>query len=80
MYTERQLRRHHVKPGVTGLAQVNGRNNVTWKEKFEMDIWYVDNLSFKLDLNIFFKTFLKVLSKNDVVISEPKVTKNDFQD
>ena len=51
-YTAEQARRHEVKPGITGWAQVNGRNAITWEEKFELDIWYVDNQSFWLDLKI----------------------------
>lgn len=51
-YTPEQARRHEVKPGITGWAQVNGRNALTWEEKFKLDVWYVDNWSFWLDLNI----------------------------
>ena len=54
LYSPRQARRHEVRPGVTGWAQVNGRNSVSWEEKFELDIWYVDNQSFWLDLKILF--------------------------
>ncbi|MDM1094752.1 sugar transferase [Myroides odoratimimus] len=80
MYTENQKRRHNVKPGVTGWAQVNGRNMITWKEKFAMDVWYVDNLSFKLDCIIFFKTLKKIVSKSDIAYSERAVEQNDFLD
>ncbi|MDA4896203.1 sugar transferase, partial [Streptomyces sp. MS2A] len=52
LYTKRQWRRHEVKPGITGWAQINGRNKVTWEEKFELDVWYVDHRSFLLDLKI----------------------------
>jgi sugar transferase EpsL len=60
-YNEFQRRRHEVKPGITGWAQVNGRNALSWKEKFELDVWYVDNQSFRLDLKILWLTFLRVL-------------------
>jgi lipopolysaccharide/colanic/teichoic acid biosynthesis glycosyltransferase len=59
-YNETQKRRHEVKPGITGWAQVNGRNMITWHQKFAFDVWYVDNLSFALDLKILFLTFRKV--------------------
>jgi len=60
-YTPEQARRHEVKPGITGWAQVNGRNAITWEEKFKYDVWYVDNLSFWLDIKIIFMTVIKVL-------------------
>lgn len=62
LYSREQLRRHEVKPGVTGWAQVNGRNAISWERKFEYDVEYVDNCSFLLDMKILFLTFLKVLS------------------
>lgn len=80
MYTDRQKKRHSVKPGITGWAQVNGRNNVTWKEKFEMDVWYVNNISLKLDAIIFFQTIKKILTKSDVADIELAVTQKDFLD
>lgn len=80
MYTDRQKKRHSVKPGITGWAQVNGRNNVTWKEKFEMDVWYVNNVSLKLDAIIFFQTIKKILTKSDVADIELAVTQEDFLD
>lgn len=80
MYTDRQKKRHSVKPGITGWAQVNGRNNITWKEKFEMDVWYVNNISFKLDAIIFFQTIKKILTKSDVADIELAVTQKDFLD
>jgi len=80
MYTDRQKERHLVKPGITGWAQVNGRNQVSWKDKFEMDIWYVDNISFKLDAIIFFKTIKKIITKSDVADIELAVTQQDFLD
>jgi lipopolysaccharide/colanic/teichoic acid biosynthesis glycosyltransferase len=61
LYSERQRKRHEVKPGITGWAQVNGRNAISWTKKFEYDVWYVENLSFKLDLSILFKTIKKVV-------------------
>lgn len=60
LYTPEQARRHEVKPGITGWAQVNGRNAISWEEKFKLDVWYVDNQSFKLDIIILFKTIQKV--------------------
>ncbi|WP_299057929.1 sugar transferase [uncultured Polaribacter sp.] len=65
-YTPGQKRRHEVRPGVTGWAQVNGRNQISWKRKFELDVWYVDNLSFLLDLKIIFLTIKKVLNKSGI--------------
>jgi lipopolysaccharide/colanic/teichoic acid biosynthesis glycosyltransferase len=73
LYSERQKERHNVRPGLTGWAQINGRNNITWKEKFELDLYYVDNQSFKLDVSIIIKTILKVLKPTDVKISKNTV-------
>lgn len=61
-YSERQKIRHHIKPGITGWAQINGRNAIEWNKKFEFDVWYVENLSFILDLQIMFLTFKKVIN------------------
>ena len=61
LYTPEQARRHEVKPGLTGWAQINGRNALSWEEKFKLDVWYVDNLSFWLDMKIIFLTIWKVL-------------------
>ena len=61
LYSVEQMRRHEVKPGITGWAQVNGRNAISWEEKFKLDVWYVDNQSFWLDLKILFITIFKVL-------------------
>lgn len=69
LYTPEQARRHDVRPGITGWAQVNGRNNVTWTKKFEMDVWYVDNCSLLLDIKIIFKTVLNVIQRKDIAIS-----------
>ncbi len=65
-YTPEQARRHEVKPGITGWAQVNGRNALTWEEKFKLDVWYVDNWSFRLDLKIIMMTVLKVLEREGI--------------
>ena len=63
LYSTKQARRHEVKPGVTGWAQVNGRNTITWSEKFDLDVWYVDNQSFWLDIKILFlESFIKTAS------------------
>lgn len=61
LYTEEQARRHQVRPGITGWAQINGRNAISWEEKFALDVWYVENWSIFLDLKILFQTFLKVV-------------------
>ena len=66
LYTAAQNRRHEVRPGVTGWAQVNGRNSLSWDEKFKLDVWYVDNRSLKLDVKIFFLTVRKVLIKEGI--------------
>jgi len=70
LYNKYQARRHEVRPGITGLAQVNGRNALTWEEKFDFDIKYVDNLSFTLDLKILLRTFIKVIKREGVNKSE----------
>lgn len=74
VYNEEQKKRHLVKPGITGLAQVNGRNNISWTRKFEYDIDYVNNISFKLDMIILFKTVKCVLQKKDINKSGFKTT------
>lgn len=66
LYSKEQLRRHDVRPGITGWAQVNGRNSNSWQRKFELDVWYVSNLSFLLDLKIFFRSIKKVVQREDV--------------
>ncbi len=66
LYNQTQNRRHEVKPGITGWAQVNGRNAISWDKKFEYDVWYVDNISFTLDAKILFKTVLKVLESDGI--------------
>lgn len=66
LYSREQARRHDVLPGVTGWAQVNGRNSISWKKKFELDVWYVDHLSFALDMKILFLTALRVLKRSGI--------------
>lgn len=66
LYTERQNKRHTVKPGISGWAQVNGRNSISWEEKFELDIYYVENISLLLDLKIFVATIKKVILGSDI--------------
>jgi sugar transferase EpsL len=65
-YTPEQARRHEVKPGITGWAQVNGRNAIAWEEKFKLDVWYVDHMSFRLDLKIIATTAWKILKREGV--------------
>lgn len=72
LYNETQNRRHEVRPGITGWAQVNGRNSISWTRKFELDIEYVDNISFLLDLKIFWLTILKILKSEGVNQSEAR--------
>jgi lipopolysaccharide/colanic/teichoic acid biosynthesis glycosyltransferase len=78
LYNETQTRRHEVKPGVTGWAQVNGRNAISWEDKFNLDVWYVNNQSFLLDIKILFLTVKKVLVK-DGISQEGHVTMSKFQ-
>lgn len=66
LYSDFQNRRHEVKPGITGWAQVNGRNAISWDKKFELDVWYVDNMSFNLDLKILFMTIKKVVKSEGI--------------
>ena len=66
LYSEKQSRRHEVRPGITGWAQVNGRNAISWGEKFDLDVWYVDNQSFWLDIKILLLTVQKVISRDGV--------------
>jgi len=66
LYSDYQRRRHEVKPGITGWAQINGRNAITWNEKFKLDIWYVENISFFLDIRIIFSTVKKVFRSENV--------------
>ncbi len=78
LYSPEQARRHEVRPGVTGWAQINGRNAVSWEEKFEMDVWYVDNRSLWLDLKIIFLTVKKVVVK-DGISADGHVTMPHFK-
>jgi lipopolysaccharide/colanic/teichoic acid biosynthesis glycosyltransferase len=66
VYNDHQIKRLNVKPGITGWAQINGRNNLTFNKKFDLDIWYINNLSFKLDIKILFLTLVKIFSTLDV--------------
>ncbi|TDB02879.1 sugar transferase [Halomonas marinisediminis] len=70
LYNAHQTRRHEVRPGVTGWAQVNGRNSISWEEKFDLDIWYVDNHTFFLDIKIILATIRKVLSREGISSSK----------
>jgi lipopolysaccharide/colanic/teichoic acid biosynthesis glycosyltransferase len=77
LYSEEQKGRHQVRPGITGWAQVNGRNSISWKEKFELDLYYVKNISITLDLLILFKTILILVSfRKDVSLNEEKFQGN----
>ena len=67
-YNEEQKRRHDIRPGITGWAQVNGRNTINWEQKFTYDVWYVDNISFILDCKIIWLTFLKVIKPKDIIL------------
>lgn len=66
LYSEEQFRRHEVRPGITGWAQVNGRNDISWKRKFELDVWYVDHVSFGLDVKIILLTIKKVFVREGI--------------
>ncbi len=78
LYTPEQMRRHEVRPGISGLAQVNGRNAISWEQKFSLDVLYVDTLSFKTDVDIFFKTIRNVL-KQDGINSDTNNTMDKFR-
>lgn len=73
LYNSFQNRRHAVLPGITGMAQVNGRNAISWHEKFQYDVWYTENVSFKLDLQILWQTFSKMLNRKQVDLAEISV-------
>lgn len=70
LYNKEQAKRHNVRPGITGWAQVNGRNAISWEQKFEYDVWYVNHVSFKVDVNIIFKTISKVFKREGISASE----------
>jgi lipopolysaccharide/colanic/teichoic acid biosynthesis glycosyltransferase len=78
LYSKEQARRHEMRPGLTGWAQVNGRNALSWEEKFKLDIWYIENQSFLLDLRILLLTIVKVMRSEDVS-SEGSVTMERFR-
>ena len=78
-YTKEEKRRHEVKPGITGWAQINGRNNTTWSDRFKNDVYYVENFSFLLDMKIIIQTFLKVIKRRDINQNED-VTMRNFLD
>ena len=78
LYNQVQKRRHEVKPGITGWAQVNGRNAISWEKKFELDVWYVENISFLIDMKIMMLTILKVI-KRDGVSAANQVTIEKFK-
>jgi len=78
LYNDEQKKRHNVKPGITGWAQVNGRNAISWEEKFIYDVWYVKHQSFALDMKILWRTFKNVLRRSDIS-SETSVTMEKFQ-
>ena len=79
LYSKEQMRRHDVRPGITGWAQVNGRNSITWTKKFELDVWYVDHVSFLLDLRIFWLTIKKILGRKDINSPDEKVGSVGFR-
>ena len=72
LYSSEQRRRHEVRPGITGWAQVNGRNSISWTKKFELDIYYVENISFSLDFKIFWLTILKIIQREGVNQSDAR--------
>ena len=77
LYSIEQIRRHEVRPGITGWAQVNGRNAISWKKKFELDVWYVENQSFALDIKVLFLTLQKVVQRKGIT-STTSVTVEPF--
>ncbi|OYU81511.1 MAG: lipid carrier--UDP-N-acetylgalactosaminyltransferase [Flavobacterium sp. BFFFF1] len=72
LYNEEQLRRHEVRPGMTGWAQINGRNSISWADKFKLDVYYVDNVSLLLDIRIFFMSFMRIAKKQGVNQSDER--------
>jgi len=78
LYNKKQKRRHEVKPGITGWAQVNGRNAISWEEKFALDVWYVENHSFWFDMKILYMTFLKIFGRSSIS-KDGHVTVEKFQ-
>ena len=80
LYNEQQRKRHTVKPGITGWAQIKGRNALSWEKRFELDVWYVEHRSFLLDLKIIGLTFLKIFRKNDGHILSEKFEGNSYKE
>lgn len=81
LYSKEQMRRHDVRPGISGWAQVNGRNNLSWTEKFKLDVWYVDHVSLALDVKIFFLTLMKVFRRESINSTETaskNITESNF--
>lgn len=81
LYSSEQMRRHNVRPGISGWAQVNGRNNLTWTDKFKLDVWYVDHISLALDIKIIFLTFMKVFKResiNNTEAANRNITESNF--
>lgn len=78
LYSKEQMRRHDVRPGITGWAQVNGRNNISWTKKFELDVWYVDHVSLWLDIKILYMTVMKVLKRADIEYGGASVNSEGF--
>lgn len=78
LYSTEQAKRHNVRPGITGWAQVNGRNSISWTDKFVLDLYYVENISFKLDCIILFKTLKKVFTRDDINSSKDTIGIEDF--
>ena len=74
LYSKEQFRRHEVRPGITGWAQVNGRNNISWTRKFELDVWYVDHLTMWLDIKILLLTVKKVFAREDIAFKGEATT------
>ena len=77
-YTPTQARRHEVKPGITGWAQINGRNAISWEDKFKLDVWYVDNWSLWLDVKIVFMTISKIV-KREGINQQGQATMEEFK-
>jgi len=78
LYSKEQMRRHDVRPGITGWAQVNGRNNISWTKKFELDVWYVDHVSLWLDIKIICMTAMRVLKRADIEYGGTSVNSEGF--